>query len=64
MFKITSFTSHQTAEGERISFTYSEIDEKTGQLKRSNERANIILIDEEKIKIVNEFKNYLLEKIV
>ena len=54
---ITSFTSHKTAEGERISYTYSIIDE-SGNLVKSNTRESCILIDEviiSKIKDINDF---------
>lgn len=42
--KITSFTSHTTAEGERVSYTYSEIDD-NGTLVTSNKRATCIILD-------------------
>lgn len=44
--KITSFTSHKTGEGTRLSATYSEISE-SGQLVKSNERFNVIVVNEE-----------------
>lgn len=43
--KITSFTSHKTGEGTRLSATYSEITE-SGQLAKSNERFNVIVVEE------------------
>ena len=43
--KITSITTHKTAEGTRLSATYSEITE-SGQLVKSNERFNVIVVDE------------------
>ena len=43
--KITSFTSHTTGEGTRLSATYSEITE-DGQLAKSNERFNVIVVEE------------------
>lgn len=55
--KITSFTSHKTGEGTRLSATYSEISE-DGQLIKSNERFNVIVVDEEiqgHIDALNEF---------
>lgn len=55
--KITSFTSHKTGEGTRLSATYSEISE-GGQLVKSNERFNVIVVDEETqghIDALNEF---------
>lgn len=55
--KITSFTSHKTGEGTRLSATYSEITEQ-GQLVKSNERFNVIVVDEElqaNIDFINAF---------
>lgn len=43
--KITSFTAHQTAEGMRVTFTYSIIDA-DGNLVKSNQRATVIVLDE------------------
>lgn len=57
MKKITSLTHLTTAEGERISFTFSEINEK-GIVEQSNVRATMIVQDEEildKIKEINDF---------
>lgn len=42
--RITSFTHHKTAEGDRLSYTYSEIDPE-GNLIKSNERATCIVLD-------------------
>jgi hypothetical protein len=44
--KITSITTHTTGEGTRLSATYSEISE-NGQLVKSNERFNVIVVDQE-----------------
>ena len=44
MKKLTSFTHHVTAEGDRISYTYSEIDS-TGKLVNQNVRENFIVVD-------------------
>lgn len=55
--KITSFTSHKTGEGTRLSATYSEITEQ-GQLVKSNERFNVIVVDEDiqsSIDVINAF---------
>ena len=43
--KITSFTAHQTAEGMRLTFTYSVIDE-DGNVIKSNQRATLIVLDD------------------
>lgn len=56
---ITSFTSHLTAEGTRLSATYSEINA-DGQIVRSNERFNLVVVDPEiqqAIDLINDFLN-------
>jgi len=56
---ITSFTSHKTAEGTRLSATFSEINEQ-GQIIRSNERFNLVVVDseiQEAIDLINQFLN-------
>ena len=60
--KITSFTSHKTAEGTRLSATYSEITE-DGQLVKSNERFDVIVVDEEMQSHVDALSNFLQYKI-
>lgn len=59
MNKITSFTSHVTAEGNRLSATYSKINS-DGQIIKSNERFNLVVVDEEiqqAINLIDEFLN-------
>lgn len=58
MKKITSFTHHVTAEGDRISFTYSEIDD-SGKLISQNERENFIVMDEELKSHINAINDYI-----
>ena len=60
--KITSFTSHQTGEGTRLSATYSEITE-DGQLVKSNERFNVIVVDDEMQAHVDALTDFLQGKI-
>ena len=43
--KVTSVTYHNTAEGGRLSYTYSVIDRTSGTLKSANNRADIVLVD-------------------
>lgn len=57
MKKLTSFTAHVTAEGQRISYTFSEIDS-TGRLVSQNTRENFIVVDDElqaHIDAINDF---------
>jgi len=60
--KITSFTIHQTAEGMRVAFTYSVIDE-NGNLIKSNVRATAILLDSTILSKVADIQDYLLGKV-
>lgn len=60
--KITSITSHKTGEGTRLSATYSEITE-SGQLVKTNERFNVIVVDEEVQGHVDALESFLQEKI-
>lgn len=62
MIKITGFTVHQTAEGKRVAFTVSEIDE-NGNLVRSNERGTVICLDENISNCINDIENWLLNKV-
>ena len=60
--KITSFTAHQTAEGMRLTFTYSVIGE-DGNLIKSNQRATVIVLDEEINAAIGDINNWLLSKV-
>lgn len=63
MKKVTSFTHHTTAEGERITFTYSTIDEETGRLLESNVRNTLIVLDEGILGAVKTINKFLTERI-
>lgn len=62
--KITSFTAHQTAEGMRLTFTYSVIDE-NGNVIKSNVRATTIVLDRDTdvLDSISVIKNFLFDKI-
>ena len=60
--KITSFTHHKTAEGSRLSATYSVIAE-DGSLVKSNERFNVIVVDEYVQAQVDSLTDFLQGKI-
>lgn len=45
MKKITSITMHTTSEGQRLSYTYSEVDENTGAVISSNNRESLVVLD-------------------
>lgn len=60
MKKITSVTAHVTAEGQRISYTYSEIDV-SGNLVSQNNRENFIVMDEGLMEHINAINAYIAE---
>lgn len=60
--KITSFTAHQTAEGMRLTFTYSIIDE-SGNVVKSNARATTIVLNDKILGKIEELNSFLLNKI-
>ena len=62
MKKITSFTHHTTAEGERISYTFSEIDD-NGKIIKSNERRTLIAIREKELEAIKTINEFILEKV-
>ena len=45
MKKITSITMHTTSEGQRLSYTFSIIDENSGAVISSNERGALVVLD-------------------
>lgn len=60
--KITSFTAHLTAEGMRVTFTYSVIDGE-GNLVRSNQRATCIVLDTDVISAIDTVNEWLHNKV-
>lgn len=60
--KVTSVTTHETAEGTRASFTYSFIDE-GGTLVKSNQRATVIILDENILSAIKEINDFITGKI-
>lgn len=62
MKRLTSFTAHVTAEGQRISYTYSEIDE-NGKLINQNVRENFIVVDKGLQNHIDAINNYIASKL-
>lgn len=60
--RITSITTHQTAEGMRATFTYSLINE-NGDVVKSNARATTIIMDESILAAIQMINDYLYTKI-
>lgn len=61
MKTITSYTAFNTAEGMRLSYTYSEIDE-NGNVTRSNVRKDLVVVDRTLKKELNDIFDYLNER--
>ena len=61
MKTITSYTVFNTAEGMRLSYTYSEIDE-DGNVTRSNVRKDLVVVDRTLKKELNDIFDYLNER--
>lgn len=58
MKKLTSFTHLTTGEGDRIAYTYSEIDE-NGNLVSQNNKGNFIVLDDALQEHINEISSYI-----
>lgn len=66
MKKVTSITIHTTSEGQRLSYTYSVIDEATGAITSDNNRESMIVLDipsnEDALNCIDSLKSYVTEK--
>jgi hypothetical protein len=60
--KITSFMHHVTGEGDRITYTFSEIDG-NGKPTRTNDRASLIVLDDEVLAHIKAINDFLATKI-
>ena len=67
MKKVTSITLHTTAEGQRISYTYSEINESTGEIISDNNRGSFLVLEtlanESVLSEISAVKSYVSEKV-
>lgn len=57
---LTSFTKFTTGEGERVSFTFSEVSEK-GELVSPNNKGNFIVMNDELLSHLQAVDNYIKE---
>lgn len=58
MKKVTSFTHLVTGEGNRIAYTYSELDS-TGNLVSQNNKGNFVAVDPELVSHINAINDYI-----
>ncbi|HDK7158906.1 hypothetical protein N496_20035 (plasmid) [Clostridium botulinum A2B3 87] len=49
------------AEGKRIAFTYSEIDEETGDIIEDNKKQSFIALNDEFLNTINQIEDYIKE---
>lgn len=57
MKRVTSMTVLTTAEGKRLSITFSEIDEK-GNIIKENERVNKVVVDQSALNCITELEGF------
>ncbi|MCI8514109.1 MAG: hypothetical protein HFI93_05705 [Lachnospiraceae bacterium] len=66
MKKLTSVTLHTTSEGQRASYTFSEIDENTGAIRSDNNRSSMVILEipanEDMLLHIEAVKAYVEEK--
>ena len=66
MKKITSITMHTTSEGQRISYTFSEIDESSGTILSDNNRVSFVILDIEANRLalsaIKTIEDFIYEK--
>lgn len=58
MKKVTSFTHLITGEGDRIAYTFSELDS-TGNLVSQNNKGNFVAVDPELVSHINAINDYI-----
>ena len=56
---LTSFLNLSTGEGSRISYTYSEINETTGNIISQNNKGNFLVLDAEIQTHLDAIKKYI-----
>lgn len=62
MKKVTGIAILQTAEGQKITFTFSEIDDR-GNIIQSNVKRSFVVIDGETNDIINQLKSKVEERL-
>ncbi|KRU29367.1 hypothetical protein VT91_09810 [Clostridium sporogenes] len=61
MKRLTGTAIINTAEGKRIAFTYSEIDEETGAIIEDNKKQSFIALDDKFLNTINQIEDYIKE---
>lgn len=58
MKKATSVTAWNDAVGKRLSITYSEINEETGKIIKDNDRKDVVVMDKNAEKLIDDLLEY------
>jgi hypothetical protein len=56
---LTSFMNLSTGEGSRIAYTYSEVNEETGEVVSQNNKGNFLVMNDDVQKNLDSVKNYI-----
>lgn len=59
---LTSFMNLSTGEGSRIAYTYSEVDENTGNIVSQNNKGNFLVMDDDVQAYLDAVKKYIQDK--
>lgn len=59
---LTSFMNLSTGEGSRIAYTYSEVDETTGNITSQNNKGNFLVMDSDVQKNLDSIRSYISDK--
>lgn len=59
MKQLSSFMVLNIDGGDRVSYTYNEIDDKTGEPLSQNNKGNFWIVDEEMKKHIDAIRNYI-----
>ena len=62
MKKLTAIATVTTAEGERVSYTYTELDE-SGNVVSQNNRSSFIALDSTTLEAIETLKNAVTERL-
>lgn len=59
---LTSFMNLSTGEGSRIVYTYSEVNEETGEVVSQNNKGNFLVLDDDVQAHLDAVKKYIRDK--
>lgn len=59
---LTSFMSLSTGEGSRIAYTYSEVNEETGEVVSQNNKGNFLVMNDDVQAHLDAVKKYIRDK--